>query len=139
MAIWILYALLSAFFASLVAIFGKLGVQNLDTTLATTVRAVIMAGFLVFVSLLMGKLSLLSSINNKALQFIVLSGLAGATSWIFYFMALKSGPASGVVALDRLSVVFVVILALIFFSEKITVHSGIGAGLIVIGAVMLSL
>lgn len=139
MAIWILYALLSAFFASLVVIFGKMGVQNIDATLATTIRTIVMAGFLIFMSLFLGKLSFLNSINNKALQFIVFSGLAGAVSWLFYFLALKNGPASGVVALDRLSIVFVVILALIFFSEKITLQSGIGAALIVIGAVMMSL
>ena len=139
MAIWILYALLSAFFASLVVIFGKLGVQNIDTTLATTVRTIIMAGFLVLLSLFLGKQSFLNSINNKALQFIVLSGIAGAVSWLFYFMALKSGPAAGVVAFDRLSIVFVVVLALIFLSEKITFQSGIGALLIVVGAVLMSL
>lgn len=139
MAIWILYALLSAFFASLVVIFGKMGVQNIDATLATTIRTIVMAGFLIFVSLFLGKLSFLNSINNKALQFIVFSGLAGAVSWLFYFMALKNGPAGGVVALDRLSIVFVVILALIFFSEKITLQSGVGAALIVAGAVMMSL
>jgi hypothetical protein len=85
MVIWILYALLSAFFAALVVIFGKLGVQNIDATLATTIRTIVMAGFLIFVSLFLGKLSLLESVNNKALQFIALSGLAGAMSWLFYY------------------------------------------------------
>lgn len=139
MAVWILYALLSAFFASLVVVFGKLGVQNIDTTLATTIRTIIMAGFLFFLSLFLGKLSLLNSINGKAFQFIILSGLAGAISWLLYFMALKNGPAGGVMALDRMSIVFAVILALIFFGEEITIRSGIGAFFIVVGAVMMSL
>lgn len=138
MTSWIIFALLSALFAAAVAIFGKLGVQGLDTTLATTIRVVIMAAFLVVVSLTMGKGSLLSSFNNKALGFIALSGVAGALSWLFYFFALKYGPASGVAALDRLSVVFVLILAVLFLGEGLTWKSAIGALLVTIGAILLS-
>jgi len=139
MAMWIIYALLSAFFAALVAIFGKMGLQNADTTLATAIRAVIMAAFLIVAALLSGSFSCLNDLNSKALQLIALSGLAGAMSWLFYFLALKNGPATGVVALDRLSIIFVVIFALIFLGEKITWQSGAGAILIVIGAVLISL
>lgn len=94
--------------------------------------------FLILVSLVFSKLSLLNSINSKALQFIVYSGLAGAMSWLFYFMALKNGPADGVVAFDKLSIVFVVILALLFLGEGITWQVGVGAALIVAGAIMMS-
>ncbi len=139
MSAWILFALLSATFAALVAIFGKIGIQNLDSTLATTVRAVIMAAFLVAVSLLLGKAKLLSTIDNKALAFIALSGIAGATSWLFYFLALKHGPASGVAALDRLSVVFVLVLAVLFLSESLTWKSGLGAVLLTMGAILMSI
>ena len=136
---WIIFAILSAAFAALVAIFGKIGIANLDSTLATTVRAVIMAAFLVAVALLLGKAKLFATIDNKALAFIALSGVAGAMSWLFYFLALKLGPASGVAALDRLSVVFVLILAVLFLSESLTWKSGVGAAFLTAGAVMMSI
>ncbi len=136
---WVTYAILSAVFAALVAIFGKIGVANVDTTLATTVRSVIMAVFLVAAALTMGKASLLGSIHSRALTFIVLSGIAGAISWLFYFLALKNGPASGVAALDRSSVIFVLILALIFLGEKLTIKSGVGVSLVAVGAILMAL
>lgn len=131
---WIFYALLSALFASLVAIFGKMGLSGIDTTLATTVRAVIMATFLVVTALVLGKGTLLETITAKPLGFIALSGIAGALSWLCYFAALKVGPASGVAALDRLSVVFVLLFAVLFLAEKLTWKSIIGVLLISLGA-----
>lgn len=139
METWIVFALFSAVSAALVAIFGKIGIANVDSTLATSVRAVIMALFLFFVSLSLGKLKLLNTINSKALLFIILSGIAGALSWLFYFFALKKGPAAGVASLDRLSVVFVLILAALFLGEKITLKTGLGAIFISIGAILMSL
>jgi transporter family protein len=136
---WILFALLSAVFAALVAIFGKIGIKGIDSTLATSVRAVVMAVFLVLVSLILGKAKLLHSIENKTLLFIVLSGVSGAISWLFYFFALKTGPVSGVAALDRLSVVFVLILAALFLGEHLTWKTGIGGILITAGAVLMTL
>lgn len=138
MAVWIILALLSAAFAALVAIFGKVGVQGLDSTLATTVRAVIMAVFLVAMSLALDKAKLLSTISGRALLFVALSGVAGALSWLFYFGALKVGPAAGVAALDRLSVVFVVIFATLFLGEKLTFATASGAVLLTIGAILLT-
>ena len=139
MSLWILYALASATFAALVAIFGKIGIANIDSTLATTVRAIIMATFLTITSLILGKGQLLSSINSKALTFIALSGIAGAMSWLFYFVAIKNGPVNGVAALDRLSVVFVVIFASLFLSEALTIKTITGAILLTIGAILMSL
>lgn len=139
MPIWIIYALLAAAFAALVAIFGKIGLANVDTTLATTVRAVIMAAFLVVISLFLGKSSLLGSITSKPLLFIALSGIAGALSWLFYFFALKHGPAPAVAALDRLSVVFVLILAILFLGEHLTWKSALGATLVTAGAILMSI
>lgn len=136
---WIIFALLSAIFAALVAIFGKIGISGVDTTLATTVRAVIMTFFLVMSSLILGKHHLINTIDNKALLFIVLSGLAGAISWLCYFLALKSGPAASVVALDRLSVVFVLIFAVVFLGEGITWKSVLGVILMVIGAILMTI
>lgn len=136
---WILYALLAAVFASLVAILGKVGLKDLDSTLATTVRAVVMALFLVISAALLQKFYLIKTISGQALAFIVFSGIAGALSWLFYFLALKNGPATGVAALDRLSVVFVVILAALFLGEALTLKSGLGLVLLVIGAILLVL
>lgn len=137
MPYWIIFALLSAVFASLVAIFGKIGISKLDTTLATTVRAIIMAVFLVTTSFFLGKGKFLVNLDRNAFTFILLSGVAGALSWIFYFAALKLGPASAVAALDRLSVVFVFIFSILFLSEKFTVLSAFGALFISLGAILM--
>lgn len=136
---WIIFALLSAISAALVAIFGKIGVSNIDSTLATTIRAVIMATFLMIVSSALGKYQLLNTIDSKALVFIILAGIAGALSWLFYFFALKFGPASGVAALDRLSVVFVLIFSVLFLAEKLTLYKLLGAILISVGAILMVL
>jgi len=134
--LWILFGFLSALFAALVAIFGKIGVKNIDTTLATTVRAVIMALFLIIASLVLGKQSLISQINSKAMLFIVLSGVAGALSWLSYFLALKIGEVKGVAVLDRFSVVLAILLAALFLGESITVKNWIGMILITAGLLL---
>ncbi len=134
-----IFAGLSAAFAALVAIFGKIGISKIDSTLATTVRAVVMAVFLIIVSFSLGKVKLLETFDSKAVLFIVLSAIAGAISWLFYFLSLKNGPASGVSAVDRLSVVFVLVLAVLFLGEKLTWKSGIGAIFVTIGAVLMSI
>ena len=139
MSLWIIYALLSAISAAGVAIFGKIGIKNVDTTLATTVRSIIMAGFLLIAALSLNKFSQLHTIQGKAWIFIILAGLAGALSWLFYFNALKVGSASGVAALDRLSVVFVLILAALFLGEKLSWNSALGALLITGGAILMTL
>jgi transporter family protein len=111
-------ALIGAGFAGAVAVLGQIGLQGIDTTLATTVRAVIMAGFLVVVALGLGKLNLSALPTGKPLLFIALSGVAGALSWLCMFAALKIGPAPGVSALDRLSVVFVLIFSILFLGTQ---------------------
>jgi len=136
---WIIFSLLSAVFAGLVAIFGKIGIANVDSTLATTVRAIIMGVFLAIVSLSLGKFDSLSTLMGKPMLFIMLSGIAGALSWLCYFVALKYGPASGVAAIDRTSVVFVLIFAALFLAEKITLKSAAGAIMIALGAILMSL
>ncbi len=134
---WIGYALLSAIFAAAVAILGKIGLKNVDSTLATTIRAVVMAIFLLGIAAVLQKFSLLKTVGNQTLTFIIFSGVAGALSWLFYFLALKYGPATGVAALDRLSVVFVVILAAMFLGEALTFKSVSGLVLLVLGALLL--
>ena len=136
---WIVYAILSAVAAALVAIFGKIGISKVDSTLATSVRAVVMAAFLLLVAASLGKFKLLHTIDRSALTYIILSGVAGAISWLFYFFALRHGPTSGVAALDRLSVVFVFILALLFLKEHYHWWTVVGAGLLTTGAILMSL
>lgn len=134
--LWILFGFLSALFAALVAIFGKIGIKEVDTTLATTVRAIIMAIFLIIVSLSLNKFSLMNQINSKALTFIILSGIAGALSWLAYFLALKIGPVKGVAVLDRFSVVLVILLSALILKEVITIKNWIGMILITIGLLL---
>jgi len=141
MSSWLIYALLSAFMASLVAIFGKIGLQHLDANTATAIRSIIMALFLVAVVVVQGKLSFFSDVfaDRKALFFIALSGVAGALSWLFYFMAIKEGEVSKVAPIDKLSVVFTVILAVILFGEKLSVIATIGVTLIAAGGLLVAL
>lgn len=140
MAAWLIYALLSAAAAALVSIFGKIGLQNIDANAATAIRAVIMALFLLGVIAIQGKFGQLGSIlaQKKALSFIVLSGVAGATSWLFYFLALKYGKVSQVGPIDKLSVVIAVILAFLFLGEKISWLNSAGVVLIAIGALLVA-
>lgn len=134
---WILYALLSAFTAALVAIFGKIGMADIDTTLATTLRAMVMMLFLIIISVSLGKINLVTTLDKKSLLFIFLSGIAGATSWLFYFSALKYGTAHGVVALDRLSIVMALVMAATFLNESITWWDGLGALMMTAGALLM--
>lgn len=136
---WIIYALLSAVFAALVAVFGKIGLKGLDSTLATTIRSIVMAVFLVVVSFSLGKFSFLGVFTSKAVIFIILSGIAGALSWLFYFLAIKLGTVSSVVAIDRTSVIFAFILAVLFLSEAFTWQKAIGAALVAIGAILMAI
>lgn len=138
---WLVVALLSAFFAALVAIFGKIGLKNLDSTLATTIRSVVMALFLIVTSLSLGKFNGFSfqSLSGKDWFWIIMAGTAGALSWLFYFWALKLTTATKVVVIDRLSLVFVIILAGVFLSEAIGWKTVLGAVLMIAGAIIVSL
>jgi transporter family protein len=136
---WIVLGLLSAIFAALVAILGKIGVSRLDSTLATTIRSIVMSLFLIIISFSIGSFQLIKTIDNQALLFIILAGISGALSWLFYFLALKLGPASGVAALDKLSIVFVLILVFLFLGEKLTSYKFLGALLMTIGAILMIL
>lgn len=139
--LWLVFGLLSALFASLVAIFGKIGLKNLDTNVATAIRAVIMALFLILVIIFQGRLHKVGQIlaDKKAVMFIVLSGIAGALSWLFYFLALKNGKVQQVAPIDRLSVVFAILLAAIFLGEKISFYTGLGVLLIAVGSIFVAL
>ncbi|NJE50044.1 EamA family transporter [Thermococcus sp. 9N3] len=137
MKTYILYALLSAFFASLVPIFGKIGLRDVNPTLATAVRAVIMAVFLVGVALVSGVTR--EPLGGRALLFITLSGIAGALSWLFYFMAVKAGRVPAVVAIDKTSVALAIFLSWFILGSRMDVKTAVGALLIVLGAILVAL
>lgn len=139
--LWLIYALLSAVMAALVGVFGKVGLQSVDANTATAVRAVIMALFLLVFIAFQGHLKEIPAIlaDRKAIALIALSGVAGAMSWLFYFVALKYGKVSQVAPVDKLSVVLAAIIAVSFLGEKITVMGGSGIALIAIGAIMIAL
>lgn len=138
MASWLIFALLSAATAALVSIFGKIGLQGVDPNTATTIRSVIMMLFLVGVLAAQGKLSQISEVvaNKKAMTFIVLSGVAGALSWLFYFVAIQKGTVSKVAPIDKLSVVLAVGFAIMFLGEKLSLWGYVGVGLIALGVLI---
>jgi transporter family protein len=136
---WLIFALLSAFTAALVAIFGKIGLEGVDSITASGVRAGIMFAVIIALVIVTGKASLITALDRKSLFYIFLGGLAGAASWIFYFLALQYGKASQVAPIDRLSVIFVIILAALFLGEKVSLQAAAGTGLITIGAILIVL
>lgn len=138
---WLLYAFLSSIFAAGVAIMGKLGLKSIDSTLATTIRSIIMALFLIIISLVSNKFRgfSINNLGGNEWLYIIAAGIFGALSWLFYFFALKNGPTNGVVAIDRLSIVFVFIFTLLFLGEHFTIKTLIGVILMAIGAILISL
>lgn len=136
---WLPYALLSATFTSLTAILSKIGIQNVDSNLGTAIRTVVvlvMAWLLVFWQ---GSQKDISTIDKKSWLFIVLSGLATGLSWMFYYRALQTGPASIVVPIDKLSILVTVFFGYFFLKEKLTKKGGSGLILIVAGTLILLL
>ncbi len=144
MQFWYIYALCSAVFAAFVAIFAKLGFNattGLDSVLATTIRAIIMALFLILVSVVFNKAKLIATFDSKAYLFILCSGIAGALSWLCYFAALQHAPTefTGLaVALDRFSLLFVVIFSVLFLGTHFTWYSIIGSLLVIAGTLLLT-
>ena len=129
---WIIYAAIGSLFAALVTIFAKFGLQKFDPTFTTTVRAVIMTAILLVVYLFSHKNSV-SDFSGKDWVFVILSGIAGAISWVFYFLALKYGPATKVAVIDRFSVVLIAVLAAFFLREPLGPKNIFGIILVFIG------
>ena len=134
---WKFYALLSAFFTAVVAFLSKKGVGSLENSLETTVRVIIMALALVAVTVALGNFSGIHRVAKQDVILLIASGVAAALSTFFYFLALKTGHASGVLAIDRLSVVFILLLAVLFLGEALTMLKTAGALLIVVGALLM--
>ena len=139
--LWLVFGLLSAVMAALVAVFGKIGLQSVDANTATAIRSVIMAVFLILVVVCQGSLAEIPAVlaDKKAITYITLSGVAGALSWLFYFLALKFGNVSQVAPIDKLSVVIATVIAVSLLGEKISILGGIGVGLIALGAIFVAL
>lgn len=136
---WWVFALLSAVFAALTSILAKVGIDGVNSTLATAIRTcvvVLMSWLMVFVT---NAQSGISQISRKSWIFLILSGLATGASWLCYYRALQTGEASKVVPIDKLSVVFTLIMAFIFLHEKFTVKSAIGCVLIAAGTLVMVL
>ena len=136
---WLLFAFLSAVFAALTSILAKVGLEGVNSNLATAIRTVvvvIMAWGIVFMTNVQ---SGLGSISRKSWIFLILSGLATGASWLCYYRALQTGEASKVVPIDKLSVVITLILAFIFLHEQFTVKSLIGCVLIGVGTLFMVL
>ena len=136
---WLIYAILSAITAALVAIFGKMGLEGVDSVTASGIRAGVMFAVIVVLMLFTGKMQIAATLDSKSLFYIFLGGLAGAASWIFYFLALQYGKVSQVASIDRLSVVFVIIFATLFLAEKITLPVALGVALMTAGAIIIAL
>jgi len=134
---WIIYALLSAFFAALTAIFAKVGVQNISSNLATAIRTIVVLILVWSIVLFRGEAKGLANINKYSLTFLILSGLATGFSWLFYFKAIQTGSVSQVALIDKLSVVLTVILAAVFLGEPFTPKVVAAVVLIVSGVLVL--
>lgn len=136
---WIAFALLSAFFAALTSILAKVGIEGVNSTLATAIRTVVvlvMAWGLVFIT---GTQNGISDITQKGWIFLILSGLATGLSWLFYYKALQLGEASKVVPIDKFSVVISMVLAFIILKEAVTIKTVIGGLFITVGTFILIL
>ena len=136
---WQFWALLSAVFAALTAIFAKIGVSDIDSDLATFIRTIVVLVSLAAILLATGKFTSAGPISPRTWIFLVLSGLGTGASWLCYFRALKLGPASLVAPIDKLSVVFVALFAVAFLGERPSLNGWLGIALIAAGAVLIAL
>ena len=134
---WAVYALLAALFASLTAIFAKVGIKGVDTDLATAIRTVVILVLGWSIAFFRGGTSTIHSLSKQNILFLVLSGIATGLSWIFYFKALQLGKVSQVAPVDKLSVALTIVLAFIFLKEPVSMKEILGAGLIVCGTLVL--
>jgi transporter family protein len=139
LAPWLIWALLSAVFAALTAIFAKVGLQDIDSDLATLIRVLIISMILGLLVCFSGKWVNPLSLSVKTLGFLALSAFATGASWICYFRALQTGQAFQVAPVDKLSVVLVAVFAFIFLSERPELHEWIGICLITLGVIVLTL
>jgi transporter family protein len=135
---WQIWAVLSAIFAALTAIFAKVGVENVNSDLATFIRTVVVIVTLGFLLALTGEFQSPDKISARTYLFLLLSGLGTGASWLCYFRALKLGQAAQVAPIDKLSVVLVALFGVIFLGEKLTAPNWFGVAMIAAGALLVA-
>ena len=135
---WLVWALLSAAFAALTAIFAKVGVEDINSDLATLIRTVVVLTSLSLILFVTGQFNQTGPISTKSWVFLLLSGLGTGASWICYFRALKLGPATLVAPIDKLSVVLVALFGVVFLGERPSLNGWVGIALIATGAVLIA-
>ena len=135
---WQLWAVLSAVFAALTAIFAKVGVEGINSDLATLIRTVVVLVSLALILLASGQLSHPGPISGKSWLFLLLSGLGTGASWLCYFRALKLGNAAQVAPIDKLSVVLVAVFGVLFLGEKLSTVNWLGVALVAAGAILVA-
>ena len=138
LASWQFWALASASFAALTAIFAKVGIANVNSDFATFIRTIVILCAIGIILVGTGQWQPLSSVSSRSYFFLILSGLATGGSWLCYFRALKIGDASRVAPIDKLSVVLVALFAFMFLGERLSVPNWLGVGFIAAGAVLVA-
>ncbi|ELC8442669.1 EamA family transporter [Clostridium perfringens] len=136
---WFIYAMLSAVFAALTSILAKIGIENVNSNLATAIRTVvvlILAWGIVFIT---GSFKGIKNISNTSMIFLILSGLATGLSWLFYYKAIQMGQVTKVIAIDKLSIIITVVMAFFILNEKVTIKTIGGGILIFIGTLLMAL
>src|SRR5476651_2513693 len=135
---WQAWAVLSAIFAALTAIFAKVGIENINSDFATFIRTIVILVTLAFILFATGQFQAPGSVSGRTYLFLLLSGLATGASWICYFRALKIGEAAKVAPIDKLSVVLVAIFGVVFLGELLSTPNWLGIALIAVGAVLVA-
>jgi transporter family protein len=138
LASWQFWAVLSAGFAALTAIFAKIGVENVNSDFATFIRTIVILGVLAAILAATGEWQSPGTVSARTYSFLVLSGLATGGSWICYFRALKLGDAARVAPIDKLSVVLVAVFGVVFLGERLSVPNWLGVALIAAGAILVA-
>ncbi|MCB1681553.1 MAG: EamA family transporter [Alphaproteobacteria bacterium] len=136
---WQFWAVLSAFFAALTAIFAKVGVENINSDFATFLRTAVVLVALAFILTVTRQWQPWSALSLRSVLFLVFSGLATGASWLCYFRALKLGDAARVAPIDKLSVVLVALFAVVFLGERLSALNTLGVAMIAAGAVLVAL
>ena len=134
---WWIYALLSAFFAALTAIFAKVGLENVNSNLATAIRTIVVVVLILLIVFFRNEYKGIGELSQRNWIFLGISGLATGLSWIFYFKALQKGEVSKVAGVDKLSLAVTIILAILFLGETLTWKTSVGAVLIIAGTLFL--
>jgi transporter family protein len=135
---WQVWALLSAAFAALTAIFAKIGVENVNSDFATFIRTIVVIVTLGFILFATGQFQSPRDISGRTYLFLLLSGLGTGASWLCYFRALKLGQAAQVAPIDKLSVVLVAMFGVVFLGEKLTTPNWLGVALVAVGAILVA-